>query len=129
MAVQAQEEVSAALHAMGVDHEVAPASDGGVLKPDLAIKSPSGRIALSVNGASDFCANSPYQPQGDAILGWRLLMLYDWKVCACWINMVDNPCHCVLLDGTMSAWCSHDKPLQRQVAGGSTSKHALHCRL
>ena len=82
MAVQAQEEVSAALHAMGIDHEVAPTSDGGMLKPDLAIQSPSGRIALSVNGASDFCANSPYQPQGDAILGWRLLMLYDWKVCA-----------------------------------------------
>ncbi|CAK0784210.1 hypothetical protein CVIRNUC_007414 [Coccomyxa viridis] len=77
---QAQEEVSAALHAMGVDHKVAPTSDGGVLKPDLAIISPSGRIALSVNSASDFCANSPYQPQGDAILGWRLLMLYDWKV-------------------------------------------------
>ena len=86
-AVQAQEEVSAALHAMGVDHEVAPTSDGGVLKPDLAIISPSGRIALSVNGVSDFCANSPYQPQGDAILGWRLLMLYDWKVGVSWRHL------------------------------------------
>ena len=90
-AVQAQEEVSAALHAMGVDHKVAPTSDGGVLKPDLAIISPSGRIALSVNGASDFCANSPYQPQGDAILGWRLLMLYDWKVGVSWRNLRYRP--------------------------------------
>ena len=107
-AVQAQEEVSAALSAMGVDHEVAPTSDGGVLKPDLAIISPSGRIALSVNGASDFCANSPYQPQGDAILGWRLLMLYDWKV-GCQLEAVEMkaPCYCILLGSTiMSAWHS-----------------------
>ena len=79
--MQAQGEVGAVLHDMGISHVIATSSDGGLLKPDLALTLPSGQVALSVDGASSFSINSPYQPLGDAILGWRLLMLYGWKVC------------------------------------------------
>ena len=78
--MQAQEEVSAALQDLGIKHSVGTASNGGLLKPDLKLSLPSGRVALSVDENSRFSINSPYQPLGDAILGWRLLMLHDWKV-------------------------------------------------
>ena len=68
------------MHDLGIDLDIAIASDGGLLKPDLALSLPSGRVALSLDGPSSFSINSPYQPLGDTILGWRLLMLHDWKV-------------------------------------------------
>lgn len=79
--VQVQEEVGAALHELGISHTIAAPSDGGLLKPDLALTLTPGRVALSVDGASSFSINPPHQPLGSAILSWRLLMLYGWKVC------------------------------------------------
>ena len=82
MYAQVQEEVSAVLHELRISHTVAAPSDGGLLKPDVALTLTLGRVALSVDGASSFSINPSHQPLGNAILGWRLLMLYGWKVCS-----------------------------------------------
>ena len=78
--MQVLEDVGAALRELGVSYAAAPPSEDGLLKPDLALTSLSGQVALSVDEASSFSINPPHQPLGHAILGWRLLMLRGWKV-------------------------------------------------
>lgn len=78
--MQVLEDIGAALRELGITYATAPPSEGGLLKPDLALTSLPGRVALSVDGASSFSINPPHQPLGHAILGWRLLMLRGWKV-------------------------------------------------
>lgn len=80
--VQVLEDVGAALRELGITYAFAPSSEEGLLKPDLALTSLPGRVALSVDGESSFSINPPHQPLGHAILEWRLLMLRGWKVCS-----------------------------------------------
>ena len=78
--VQILEDVGAALRNLGISYSDTTPSEGGLFKPDLALTSLPGKVALSVDGASSFSINPPHQPLGHAILGWRLLMLHGWKV-------------------------------------------------
>lgn len=80
--LQAQQEASAALTELGLSHAAAVVTEGGLLKPDVIIMTPSGRVALTLEQPSAFFINAPYHPLGDAILNRRLLELNGWKASA-----------------------------------------------
>ncbi len=79
-AAQAQQEASAALTELGLSHAAAVFTNGGLLKPDLVVMTPSARVALTMDQPSAFCINPPHRPLGHTILTWRLLVLHDWQV-------------------------------------------------
>lgn len=81
-ALQAQQEASAALTELGLNHAAAVFTNGGLLKPDLVVMTPSARVALTMDQPSAFCINPPHRPLGDTILNWRQLVLHDWQVSA-----------------------------------------------
>jgi hypothetical protein len=77
--VQAQREASAALTELGLSHATAVVANGGLLKPDLVVMTPTARVALTLDQPSAFSINPPHRPLGDTILNWRLLVLNEWQ--------------------------------------------------
>lgn len=99
--VQAQQEACAALSELGLSHAAAVITNGGLLKPDVVVMTPTARVALTLDQASSFSTNAPHRPLGDAILTWRLLVLHDWQV---GLSHIFAPVHCPRL----SACCVSD---------------------
>ena len=78
--VQAQREATAALTELGMAHAVAPSTCGGLMRPDLIVVRGAERVAISLDAADRFSVNAPHRPMGEAILGWRLLVLQQFQV-------------------------------------------------
>jgi hypothetical protein len=90
---QAQREAAAALAELGLPHAVGAPTCGGLLKPDLVVLRGGERVALSLDGPERFSVNAPHRPLGEAILGWRLLVLQQFQVPHAFTAQSTRPLH------------------------------------
>lgn len=61
------QDVSRVLHSMGVPHEVEKLASNGYLSLDIFLESPSGPVALEVDGPTHFTINTS-KPLGSTVL-------------------------------------------------------------
>ena len=77
-ALQAREQVAAALTALHVPHTLQLTIHQGLLPIDVALG--GAQVAMQVDGSEAFSSNEPHWPLGDTKLAWRLLRLQGWQV-------------------------------------------------